>query len=254
MSDLNLVTKAQGLPTDGSARTRHDNSSELQETKAALKEALGREQELLRDKAELLKHQELLAHEAEHRLINGLQLIVSLLSMQSRAASTAEASAQLTIAASRVSALARVHRRLHLLDHEKTVELKQYLEHLCEDLSGLLLQDGAGRAIVVTGAELKLPTALGIPLGFIVNELITNCVKYTDGDIEVEIESLPTGNTLSVSDCGVGLPGAFVPGKGSGLGMKIVQSLVQQVGGTLKFDAGEGGRGTRVTVSFPHPA
>ena len=70
--------------------------------KAELAAALVREQELLREKSELLQRQEMLAQEFEHRLVNGLQEIVSLLSLQSRAAPTIEAAAQLTIAAERV--------------------------------------------------------------------------------------------------------------------------------------------------------
>ena len=72
---------------------------------ADLQAALAREQTLLIDKQELSQRQVLLAQEFEHRLVNGLQMVVSLLSMQSRIATTPEAAAQLTIAAQRVSAL-----------------------------------------------------------------------------------------------------------------------------------------------------
>jgi len=130
---------------------------------AELAAALVREQELLREKSELLQRQEMLAQEFEHRLVNGLQEIVSLLSLQSRAAPTIEAAAQLTIAAERVAAFGRVHRRLHLLDHQKSVEFKQYLRHLCDDLADLLFPQGAGRAVVVTGTTVKLPSELAIP-------------------------------------------------------------------------------------------
>lgn len=223
-------------------------------TMAELKAALVREEELLRDKSDLLQRQDLLAQEFEHRLVNSLQLIVSLLSLQSRAATTVEAAAQLTIAANRVAAFGRVHRRLHLLDHQNSVEFKEYLQDLCDDLSGLLFQEVTGRAVVVTGADVKLPTALGIPLGFIVNELITNSVKYAKGNITVRIETSVTAHSLSVADDGPGLPAEFDLANSSGLGMKIVQSLVKQIDGTLQFAPGDGGRGTRFTVAFaPQP-
>jgi len=73
------------------------------ETQAELTAALLREQTLLRDKSDLQQRQELLAAEFGHRLVNSLQLIVSLLSLQSRTASTPEATAQLVIAANRVA-------------------------------------------------------------------------------------------------------------------------------------------------------
>src|SRR6185437_14220594 len=110
-------------------------------TKAALTAALVREKESLREKSKLMQLQDILAQEFEHRLANSLQLIVGLLSLQSSAATTVEAAEQLTIAAKRVTALGRVHQRLHLLDHQRNVEFKQYLQDLCDDLSDLLLQE-----------------------------------------------------------------------------------------------------------------
>jgi two-component sensor histidine kinase len=220
------------------------------ETKVELAAALLRERELLREKSALLQRQNMLAQEFEHRLLNSLQVIVSLLSLQSRAATTVEAAAQLSIAAERVAAFGRVHRRLHLLDHQKSVGFKPYLQHLCEDLADLLLPPGAGRALVVRGTNVKLPTALGIPLGFIVSELITNSSKYAKGDIIVGIEKSATAQVLSVSDGGPGLPAEFDVASSKGLGMKIIQALVKQIGGTLQFAPGDDGRGTRVTVAF----
>ena len=163
--------------------------------------ALAREEALLRDKRDLAERQVTMTQECEHRLVNGLQLIASLLSMQSRTATTAEAAEQLTIAAGRVAALGRVHHRLHLLDHQDTVEVKHYLQHLCEDLSDLLLRQPTGQAVAVEGEAVEIPTAFAIPLGFIVNELITNSVKYAKGNISVRIETLAPA-VHSVSDEG----------------------------------------------------
>lgn len=218
---------------------------------AELQASLAREQVLLQEKHELSQRHIMLAQEFEHRLINGLQLIVSLLSLQSRTATTAEAADQLKIAARRVAALGRVHRRLHLLDHQDTVEFKDYLQHLCEDLSSLLVQESSGHAIVVEGAKLDILTTMAIPLGFIVNELITNAAKYAEGHVTVRIEGTsPTDRSLSVVDDGPGLPTGFQPADSSGLGMKIVLSLVRQIGGELHILPGGNGRGTRFMVKF----
>jgi len=175
---------------------------------------------------------------------------VSLLSLQSLAAPTPEAADQLTIAAGRVAAFGRVHRRLHLLDRQKSVEIKQYLRMLCVDIADLLLEKGAGRAVVVEGAEITLPSKLGIPLGFLVAEAITNSVKYATGDIIVRIQRSVATVLLSISDDGPGLPADFDPMKQKGLGMKLIQSLTKQIGGTLQFTSGDDARGTRLMVSF----
>ena len=198
---------------------------------AELHAARAREAEFVREKRDLTQRHVLLANEFEHRLVNGLQLVVSLLSLQSRTAKP-EAATQLNIAARRVAALGRVHRRLHLLDHQDGVEFEQYLHELCDDLSGLLSGDGAGPAIVVEAAKAEMPTAYAIPLGFIVNELITNAAKHAGGNIVVRFETTAAGvHALSVLDDGPGLPPGFTPADSKGLGMKIVQSLVKQIGG-----------------------
>ncbi len=218
---------------------------------AELQAALAREAALRREMGDLAQRQVMLAQEFEHRLINGLQVISSLLSLQSRAAKTPEAADQLTIAAARVAALGRVHRRLHLLDHQDRVELKRYLEHLCEDLSRLLCEESGDCAILVEGPNAEIPTVIAIPLGFIVNELITNAAKYAKGTITVRLETAAPGcHSLSVLDGGPGLPADFDPGGTKGLGMKIVAALVKQIGGELHISSGDKGRGARFTVAF----
>jgi two-component system, sensor histidine kinase PdtaS len=223
-------------------------------TTAQLKNALAREDALLRERSDLLQRQATMAQEFEHRLLNSLQLIVSLLSLQSQTAPTNEAATQLKIAANRVAALGRVHRQLHLLDHQEKVEFKPYIEHLCEDLSDLLLQNGAKHAIMMEGANVEIPTALGIPLGFIVNELVTNSAKYARGTITVRLRTASAGNhSLSVSDDGPGLPAQFDPASSKGLGMKIIHSLVKQIGGELHIARAQDGHGACFTVTFDCP-
>jgi two-component sensor histidine kinase len=217
---------------------------------AELQAALGREEVLHREKSDLLQRQAMLGQEFEHRLVNSLQIIVSLLSMQSRSASP-EAAAQLMAAANRVASFGRVHRGLHLLDHEERVEFKQYLEHLCEDLSGLLFQGETAQTIIVEGTKIVMPTVFAIPLGFIANELITNSAKYAKSDIIVRLESSSASDhSLSILDDGPGLPAGFKPSASKGLGMKIVGALVKKIGGNLEIAAGDSSRGAHFTVTF----
>src|ERR1700722_6141711 len=184
--------RSSGADANGVARTvdsqwiarRAAESSKTQgaTTAARLESALAREAALLRERDDLVQRQEMLTQEFEHRLVNGLQMVVSLLSLQSLKTESPEAAAQLRIAARRVAAFGRVHRRLHLLDHRETVELKQYVEQLCQDLSGLLFDGNAPHRFAVEGGEIIIPTKLAIPLGFIVNELITNAAKHAEGE------------------------------------------------------------------------
>jgi len=227
---------------------------ELGALKVELQAALAREAALLREQRVLSQRQALLAEEFEHRLVNGLQVIGSLLTLQSRTATTAEAAAQLTVAAGRVSALGRVHHRLHLLDHQENVKIKPYLNGLSDDLSRLLFPDVSDCAIVFEGVDAEIPTTLAIPLGFIFNELTTNSAKYGSGNITVRFESTsPTHYSLSVLDEGLGLPKGFNPANSKGLGMRIVQALVKQIGGKLHFGRVHNGLGACISVTFALP-
>jgi len=239
------------VPDDATANI--DAGHALAQVTAELHAARQREATLLREMAELAQRQVMLTQEFEHRLINGLQLISSLLSLQSRAAASPDAAAQLAIAAQRVSALGRVHRRLHLLDHQDHVEFGRYLQHLCADLSKLLCEESGDCVVLVDSATAEIPTAFAIPLGFIVNELVTNAAKYARGNIAVRFETSPAGHALSVTDAGPGLPAGFKPADSKGLGMTIVLALVKQIGGALQIGLGDGGRGTRMTVTFGGP-
>ncbi len=257
--------RTSGTGRDNVARLDYSHwtarrAAELQRERMAavtlkLKGALAREGALLREKDEILQRQVLLTQEFEHRLVNSLQLIVSLLSLQSRKTESPEAAEQLTIAAERVGAFGRIHRQLHLLDLLDTVELKRYLEQLCADISGMLSDGNAAYRVVVEGAEIDIPTRLGIPLGFIVNELITNAAKHAKGHITVRLATTPElGHCLSVSDDGPGLPDGFHPANNKGLGLRIIQSLVRQIGGRLETGRSAGPHGACFQVFFPSAA
>ncbi len=222
---------------------------------AELKGALAREAVLLREKDESLQRQAMLTQEFEHRLINSLQMIVSLLSLQSQKTESPEAVAQLTIAARRVGAFGRIHRRLHVLDQLETVELRQYVEQLCEDISGMLFDGSGSYRIMVDGVKIHIPARLAVPLGFIVNELITNAAKHADGEITVKLETTPElGHCLSVSNDGPSLPDEFDPRGHTGLGLKIILSFVREIDGRLQIGRGPGQQGACFRVFFPSAA
>jgi two-component sensor histidine kinase len=208
------------------------------------------EQALRKGTGDLLLHQSARSMEFEHRLFNGLQMVASMLLQQCRTA-TPTAAAQLNIAAGRIAAFGSVHRRLQLVDCQDTVEIKTHLQLLCDDLASLLFQEQAAQTIIVQGSNCEIPATLAIPIGLIVNELITNSAKYARTDITVRFETTPlVCHSISVLDDGPGLPGGFDPASSKGLGMQIVLALVKEIGGELRFLVGDNGRGTRVTVTF----
>ena len=216
-----------------------------------LRAALAQSEALLHQKDELIQRQELLKKESDHRLMNDLQMTISLLSLQSRSATNAEAAAQLAVAANRVSMIARIHHRLHAYEGMQAIEFRKFLADFARDFSAMLSSDERPERVIVEGIEINLPAATAIPLGFIVSELIANAAKYGKGRIEILLQPDPAyGYALSVSNDGLALSEGFDPAASKGLGMKIIESFARQIGGELRIGCGDDGRGARFTVLF----
>jgi two-component system, sensor histidine kinase PdtaS len=221
-------------------------------TENLLRQALVRDEALLREKDDAIRRQEVQTQECHHRLLNNLQMIAGLLVLQSRKETNVEAASRLSVAANRVQSIALLHRHLHSMDGTPTVEFKPYLDELCRDHSTMSMSDEhPDRLIVVEAIELRLPTTIGIPLSLIVNELVTNAIKHGEGPITVKLERQSgKGHALSVSNGGSILPEGFDPTACKGLGMTLVSSLAAQIGGELRIDRGDNNDCTRFTVLF----
>jgi two-component sensor histidine kinase len=170
---------------------------------------------------------ELMAREIDHRVMNSLQFVSGLLTMQSRSTDAADASVHLREAATRVAAVARVHRNFYSSDTEE-VSCLTFLSRLCADLSEI-----CGVEVEVTGDESTVPTTWIQPIGLLTNELVTNAAKHGAGKVAVIYKAQGTARELSVCDEGDGVPENFDPAASQGLGMKVVALLAKQLGGTL---------------------
>ena len=249
---LSLALDASVQPKSP-GRTVASYERELDEhrlTEARLREGRARDADLLRDRDALLQHQATVGDESVHRLLNGLQMIASLLSMQSRASESATVSTQLAVAASRVAMISRIHRRLHDFDKVATIAFRPFLQDLCCDYCTMLSSEERPEEIIVEGIDIELPTATAIPLALIANELITNAAKYGKRQITVSLEERSGQHALCVRNDGLALPEHFDPSESSGLGMKIVRTFVAQIGGRLEHCRGDDGQGARFTVLF----
>jgi len=176
-----------------------------------LREVIAADESLLRQKDEAIEDQAPLRSEVEHRLLNDLQTIGSLLSQQGRATANVEVASQLPATADRTAVIARIDRGLCSLDGATVVAFKKFLEDLCSDFTFLLSSEQRGECgIAVEGVEIELPTATCRPLGFIANELITNAAKYGKDRITVRLEQgLGRRYFLSVFNDGPFLPEDF---------------------------------------------
>lgn len=189
----------------------------------------------------------LMAKEIDHRVMNSLQFVSSLLAMQSRSPDVGDAAGHLELAANRVAAVAQVHRHFYL-DAADEVSCVAYLRRLCSDLAEIL-----GREVVVEGDEEEMVPATSIqPIGLITNELVTNAAKHGAGKIDVAFRASADMNRLIVCDEGSGLVDGFDPHAATaGLGMRVINTLVKQLRGTLDAGPRPDVGGACFTVQFP---
>ena len=184
-----------------------------------------------------------MAREIDHRVMNSLQFISGMLTMQSRGAAL-DSAAHLASAATRVLSVARVHRHFYSGAGD-AAECLTFLHRLCADLSEAL-----DRPVMVAGDEGEVPAEWIQPIGLIVNELVTNAAKHGAGRIDVAYRVEAGVRHLSVCDEGDGVPEGFDPANTSGLGMKVVNTLARQLNGRLTVAPRPDGRGTCFTVSI----
>jgi two-component sensor histidine kinase len=219
------------------------------------KEQAEREVRESRDRLEVLAAQQaVLLKEMNHRVANSLQLISSLIELQARKVPDETARALLRQAAERVEAVTLVHRRLYTSQDVESVDMESYLAGLVDELSRATRgSDGPG-AIQFACAPVRLETDRAVALGLVVNELVTNALKYAYPDgagiVRVTLEHGSESGMLHliVEDDGVGFADD-APARGSGLGSLIVNSMAQTLRAKVERDPGHGG--TRVVVTMP---
>lgn len=223
------------------------------------KEAAEEEVRAARDRFEALAAERaLLMREVNHRVGNSLQLIASLLTIQSNAAANTEVKEALSDATGRVMAVAQVHRRLYTSDDVQSVAVDLYLEALVEDLRRSTAAEGGALAQLTLKAEsMAAAPDHAVALGMIVNELVTNALKYaypddTKGAIRVLLRrDGDNGGILTVEDDGVGNSfgaAAHAKAASTGLGQRIVHAMGDKLRARIEHDSSP--RGTRVTVAF----
>lgn len=200
--------------------------------------------------------------EIHHRVKNNLQTVGSLLRMQARRTSSPEAERALRQAMQRVDTIALVHQTLseEIEDQVPVDGLLQRQFRLAVEVAG----DGRPLQVAVTGEFGELPSHVTTPLALVLNELAANAVEHGTAPgggcvgLHADRESTPAGTVLvvSVTDSGPAAPtdgcrGVPRAGEGSGLGLRIVHSLVEgDLRGTLRWQRSDDG-GTRVVLRLP---
>jgi PAS domain S-box-containing protein len=207
-----------------------------------------------------LEHEHAAAHERiaallqelGHRIKNSLQIIVSMVSLEARNHKSIEGKAALERVSHRIAALGRLYSMLEETNSVEEVNAAIYLEALCRDLIESVQKEVGTSIALKTDIESEpLPVDRAIPLGLIVNELITNAVKYafpskTRGTVVVTLKRIPGELRLMVSDDGKGVDPQRAD---SGLGGRLVEAFARQLGGRVERESGN--KGTIVRLTLP---
>ena len=194
----------------------------------------------------------MLLQELTHRVKNSLQMIASMVRIEARSHKSGEGKAALERVSHRIDALGHLYSQLSKADTVEAVDAATYLDELCRDLISSVHKENGTSIVLETDFESELlPTDRAIPIGLIVNELVTNAVKYafpgeTRGTVRVVLKRLPEGLLLTVADDGQGLDPRRAD---SGLGGRLVEGFAQQLGAQVERESGS--QGTTVRLILP---
>jgi two-component system, chemotaxis family, CheB/CheR fusion protein len=222
-----------------------------------------KEQQELLDRS--IKEKSAFIREIHHRVKNNLQVIVSLVSLQSSHTNDPQLIAALEETEGRLRAIARIHERLYASDDLTAVEFAAYLANLVQELVALHSESANQIELAFEAADMVMQIERAIPLGLIANELIVNSLKHglrhNPGRLRVELAYLDgsfrpeMGETLDdawarvrVVDSGPGLPPGLDLSNTKTMGFRLINLLVRQLRGRLEVGAGPG---ADIAVTFP---
>ena len=221
-------------------RIKKDNKI-IQKQKVLLEESLGEKETLLK--------------EIHHRVKNNLQIISGLFEKQARKVTDETTKKLMREGKDRVFSIALVHQNLYHTDNLSTIEIKSYLELLAKNIEKSQANEQQNISIDLDFDHAVIDIDTAIPLGLILNELITNCFKYAfidrySGKIKVIFKKKDRTAYLTIEDDGIGLPPDFDQRAKQSLGMNLVQGLVRQLNGEFSFQTGH--EGTVFKICFVH--
>jgi PAS domain S-box-containing protein len=203
-----------------------------------------------------LKEKNVLLREIHHRVKNNLQIITSLLNLESAKIGNPQINRIFEDCNQRIQTMSMIHEQLYRSEHFESIDFGEYAKTLVEELFGSYrIQRRIRNRLSVDSIHLGLDTA--IPCGLILNELATNAIKHAfpddrEGSVEIRFRILADGQCeLGVRDDGIGLPKEVRLDDLQTLGLKLVDVLTEQLEGKLQVRRS---RGTEFTVTFKPPA
>jgi two-component sensor histidine kinase/HAMP domain-containing protein len=201
-----------------------------------------------------LKEKEILVREIHHRVKNNMQIISSLLNLQSQYVKDKESLEMFRESRNRILSMAFVHEKLYQSEDLAKIDFDGYIRSMTQHLLRTCSIDSSAVKLNVNCSDVLLSIDMAVPCGLIVNELISNSLKHAfpEGEKgEITIDFHPDGDnrlTLVVSDTGIGLPEDIDISGAKTLGLQLIKDLVDQLRGTLEIER-DGGTAFRITFT-----
>jgi two-component sensor histidine kinase len=178
--------------------------------------------------------------EVNHRVANSLQLVSAMVRLQAGALVDPAAREALEDTQRRIQAIAQVHRRLYTSNDVESVDMREYLAALVDELAETWSTQALPRALSLAAEPIRLPTDRAVSLGVIVTELVTNACKYaypaSGGEVRVALRKIDDDVfLLAVEDDGCGIPEDAAP-RGTGLGTKLIRAMAQSLHTIVEYD------------------
>ena len=199
------------------------------------------------------REKEILLKEIHHRVKNNLQVVSSLLTLQSKYVDDDTALDAINTGKSRVQSMSILHRNLYQNENLKNIKIKPYFDDLVENLVNTYKVGDKDVTINSEVDDIELDVDTVIPMGLITNELISNALKYAfknrdSGHISLQIQELNGSLNLTVSDDGIGIPFTEIPRRSKTLGMQLIHSFSKKLKADIKI---ENNNGTMIQLSIP---
>ncbi|MEZ4938723.1 MAG: histidine kinase dimerization/phosphoacceptor domain -containing protein [Crocinitomicaceae bacterium] len=200
-----------------------------------------------------IKEKEALMKEVHHRVKNNFQIISSLMNIQANKLKSSKFINPMQNMQNRILAMSLVHEKLYVSEFQEAVDVNEYFRDLAESIKKSLFTNKSAIEMHVEGDDFRISLEKAIPLGLIVNELITNSIKYgaQEGtEVNVQIFIKKQGNQVEIilHDDGKGFPEDFNPeAYTESIGLELVHVLIEQLDGTIEF---KNNGGAQVDIKF----
>lgn len=211
---------------------------EINQKNAALEHLLVEKDELITDKDILLEEKEWLLKEVHHRVKNNLQIVISLLNTQSKFLDNKEAKAAFAESRHRMQAMSLIHQKLYQSENAGTVDMHTYVKELADYLQASF-QTNKSIHFNIRVDNIELDIAQAIPIGLLLNEAITNAIKYAFKNVQGGVISITMTHRdehhilLKIQDNGKGADVPFETTHYNTMGFRLMKGLAKQLGGDL---------------------